>query len=365
MRYSYQEFLIHYVNKNKYSPYVESDIVGGCNGLYKEKETPYRNISHWISLISEIATFENKYSEMVGQMVDNILDVHIENKPYKSRYSNKNSSNGLIGSAWIIEGLGNSLAFSNSHEATCDVIVDLCNLYPINVNTGIFPEIVEPDGSTIGLDGTFNHQLWLASSLAQAGAALKHSETILKSKIFSEKIFNNIKINKFGAVFHGLGMLPRYQKNLIKRVIDSAYRKDMLEKEWGYHAFNLLGLIRLRNSGISIDMQRFDELFLKLESLTHTKDFWKGNHNNKYGSTYNPVGIEVAVSQSHGDFQLKDICTALNYHFSQFFNPEKFTFIGSVDDPTLNARLYELTYLSDLAKNMISYDSSVNKWSAR
>jgi uncharacterized protein YyaL (SSP411 family) len=150
------------VLKNK--GYIEP----GHNGPYYDDETPVRNTAHFISTLYYYYLISNKkelknYIKTCAEYIISSKSIS-EYNIFKCRTSsNKDCSNGVIGQAWVIEGL------VNAYKATKNIkYIDIANLVaetiPYDFNSHLWMTI-DCDGSNKGFDSTFNHQLWYAFSL--------------------------------------------------------------------------------------------------------------------------------------------------------------------------------------------------------
>jgi len=358
---TYYEFLTNFWMKSTTSPIVCNAVLAGTNGLYGEQETVYRNMAHWMLICDEISSFNVSAAEFVDSSILKFQQAFSSVGTYKARNSKKDKSNGLIGSAWISEGLCELDNLSSKQtDIAMALSIELLSLYPFDINLGIWPHIVEPEGTLGGIDRTFNHQLWMAAShiyfTSNQGAHILND----RIQIFLEKIPKLLKINKLGTVYHTLGIYPHFHRTKLKRIIKPSYRRDMEVKEWGYHAFNLLGIVKI------LKVKQNKLLYKKLIELTKVCDtemFWEMQRNNIYGSHYNPVGLEVAVARDFLGYSIDSVCEALNFHFDECFSVKEFSFKSDFDKATLNARVYEMKYLKNETKSKISFCSESNSWS--
>lgn len=361
----YNQFISSFVLHNEFSPFTCNEFRSGNNGLYSEQETIFRNMCHWIVLLLDVQddSLENLKRLWVGRATEILL----ENKPkygvYRARNSDKDSSNGLIGSAWILEGVvrlwSSNLISKNQIDAIKTIANEMISNYPWSERQSIWPNIVEPDGTLLPIDRTFNHQLWFAGSNAEVGRALDNEDAFAHARVFVANLKSLMKINSRRLVYHTLGIYPHFHRTLIKRIISPDYRSEMKAKEYGYHAFNLLGFIRLYKIFGGADIE---EIILKLLRPCFSEVFWEHQEGNVFGSSYNPVGIEVAVAASHfRNDQL--VLKGLNYHFNAHYDKNARIFLGGFDLPTLNARIYEMTYLHSYYKDNLYYSEEDNAWS--
>ncbi|HCG6027475.1 TPA: hypothetical protein NJ059_002503 [Vibrio parahaemolyticus] len=362
---NYFDFIDKFVTSSPFFPYKDN-IITGCNGLYGETETSYRILSHWSMLLNDCSLDTEFLSGFVDLFLSEFYKHDLSIGPYKARYSEKkDTSNGLIGTAWNVEGIISTIMLCNKLHDKDQIKRDLIDLLPAilkhysyNEHKSNWPNIIEPNGEKLGLDRTFNHQLWFATSKLQAGIFLDDEDISYDASKFLDNLAVNLKHNHVGAFYHTLGSFPHYHKTLIKRLISSKYRKDMLLKEYGYHGFNLLGLVRAFDYG-RLELKSILERELK---ITTKKRFIKNQNDNKYGSSYNPVGLEIAAAISKLKYNDNNILFWLNYHFANFFDSKNFVFCNSSDIPTLNARLYEMTYLNNKTKDILRYDLNENLW---
>ncbi|OOE39371.1 hypothetical protein, partial [Salinivibrio kushneri] len=103
---TYYEFVSNYFEKTPFFRVLNDEIQTGSNGLYGEKETPYRILSHWSKIIKDASLSYDFLAHFVGFFREYFEMHDVRIGPYKARYtSKKDTSNGLIGTAWNIEGM--------------------------------------------------------------------------------------------------------------------------------------------------------------------------------------------------------------------------------------------------------------------
>ncbi|CAK3654459.1 Agl cluster protein AglQ [Vibrio crassostreae] len=365
---NYIDFISEFLKRSPFFP-KKDRITTGTNGLYGEVETSYRILSHWSLLIKDSQIGKDRVVDFIDLFLNEFENHDLEVGPFKARDSlTKDTSNGLIGTAWNIEGIVSVIdlcrmysltEYRDSETTLLKMIRDIYSHYNYSQIDCNWPNVVEPDGKLLGLDRTFNHQLWFAASKYQSYKLLAPNESLEDVSHFINNLHVNQKTNHVGTIYHTLGTYPHYHKTFIKRLISRAYRVEMVQKEYGYHGFNLLAFVRLYNDGKKEILGRI------VESLKVTKadNFRANQENNRYGSSYNPVGLEIAAAISYTSFDDPDILFWINHHFSNHFDETIFQFKNSHDLPTLNARLYELTYINQETKDILQYDVSENLWS--
>ncbi len=360
----YYDFIEKYLNTNEFSPIVTGEFVPGNNGLYGEVETIYRNMSHWLVLFCDAGDSMKQSSilPLARKAFSAYSHGRASGGTYQARFSDKDSSNGLIGSAWVLEGMEALSRLPgiavNDVDHLQAIATELSQLYIWDDNNSFILNVVEPDGRQTTTDRTFNHQLWLVVSIYICALWSQNSKLLDRCKGFIDNINRLMKTNNRGLVYHTLGIYPHFHRTFLKRVMSPAYRKEMIHKEYGYHAFNLLGYVRLIRSC------RSEALYEKMRALVegcNSDRFWNSQRDNEFGSTYNPVGLEVAAAASI--FKNDDlVLRALNYHFQNFFDISSYKFSGGSDEATLNARLYEITYLCSDIKRRLDFDEETRQW---
>lgn len=367
---NYNQFITEFVNRSQYYP-KKNKIVTGTNGLYGEKESVYRTLAHWAVLIQDADLPNDKIVEFVELFIRHYEEHDLHVGPFKARESSeKDSSNGLIGTAWNVEGmiatykLTNKIGLDKSFDInlTLKSMIDkLYSHYTYCEVQGNWPNIVEPNGNILGIDRTFNHQLWFAASKISASSVFCPNEDFdsMDAEHFVKTLCRKLKRNHRGTIYHTLGTYPHYHKTLLKRLILSTYRRDMVKKEYGYHGFNLLALVRM----FDFNEVFFSKLIREQLIVINKEHFIEAQENNEYGSSYNPVGLELAAALSKLNHNDDRILFWLNYHFSRYFNSSEFEFHSSNDIATLNSRVYEMVYIDERTKSLLNYSTTSNVWS--
>lgn len=348
----------NYLLFNPVSPLQTGSVIPGCNGLYRDPETHYRNSCHWAVICKYVLSNcqcneseERLLINFIEDVVEDLLGADIDNGPVLARMCDKDKSNGLIGSAWIIESLSFLLSEQkvSIKEKSKVVIKKLLSHYSFDCELGYWPNVIEPSGRKIGIDRTFNHQLWLTVSQLEAAHALGDALLIDEAKEHVSLLLNRLRFNLSGYIYHTLGAFPHYHRTLAKRILKPQYKSEMHIKESGYHAFNVLALSKL--SYLAPELFEKNNKIQKALAMCKREAFWKKQINNPYSTPYNPTGLEVAVAASHiGDSKLT--IESLNFHFSQCFRDSQF--VSDFDNATLNARFYEACFIAgDYADNLI------------
>ena len=318
----------------------------GHNGPYLDPETPVRNTAHWIQtyLAADRMAGDRKFLEAARACADYLVGpvVPKTGAVYQHRSKEgKDSCNGLIGPAWTIEGLCAGYdAFGDRRYL--DAATQYFLAHPFSPSTKRWSR-VEPDGEILTEDMTFNHQLWFC----MAGALLWKSdlsEAIATVNVFMDDIGDNLSIASNGRIAHSIVTGRSSIKRQVKRILKPGFRKAELQREVGYHAFNLYA-------------------FAVLRTLLPGKAFWssgpmklacayQGNHefvslidHSPYGFAYNPPGFEIPFINDV--FSWPDISESsdeqwLSRQLDRVLDPGTAMLSrNNPDSETLTARIYE------------------------
>lgn len=334
----------------------------GCNGPYKHSETPVRNTAHWISLFcyalrtNKLNLKERKFLEETSLKAVNYL-LSNNSRPNKKSFFcrsaiGKDSCNGLIGQAWTIEGLITVYNELNIEEAR-NVALEVFFLHPFDYEKGIWKR-VEIDGTILGFDFTFNHQLWFAAMAIQ----LSDPRVERMVKCFLDLIGQNVETYSNGIIFHAtsivkynflkLSDIPGYLKALLREFKKPRIKKTLYIKSVGYHSFNLYAYAILKKYFPSHAFWT-SETFLKMLSITNNKDFLNNLDKGPYGWPYNPTGIELAYAGkvfSLGDAYIQR-WLSLQYKKTYDSVSDDLMIKGSPDIATSSARVYEAVRIAD------------------
>lgn len=342
----------------------------GHNGPYHNPETPVRNTAHWSVTLAYLVSVVGErnlrpYLEAAAQYLrsDQARPV---GKNFYHRISKKSSGkdrcNGLIGPAWTFEGLiaaGDTLEDSSLHTLAEEVFL----LHPFDDEVGLWRR-VEVDGSPLGYDTTFNHQLWFAACAAYVRS---NQDAAIRMRInrFLDALENNLRVLPEGLISHPVARQSIKEKsrrtlnqrvaNKLQSLIGAHARQELTAQQhrtkWiGYHHFNLYAFARLKNAfpehpfWSSPMLDRSVEFILSDTCKTALKD-----PTNTYGYGYNAPGFEVPYALSIlGNLAPQRLSAEIDYwqctQFERTWDANTATFSRGTEDPvTLTARVYEAT----------------------
>lgn len=320
----------------------------GHNGPYRDPETPVRNTAHWcVTLLAAWRQTQDPAFRSAAERACAYLSspaARPGDGPFHCRSNpKKDKTNGLIGQAWAIEALvdaGASLARQDLLETASAVF----RLHPYDGRVGGWRR-VGLDGKATDFDRTFNHQLWFCA----AGALLVNSgvwDAEPAVRHFVSRIPGQMRLYRSGLIRH---VSPRFLARqpldvlVLKRMLRYTwYRKHLVTKSIGYHAFNTYALAMLHRALPDSGLATQPRVSEALGYLT-SAEYFDSISRSPYGFPYNPPGFEAAVTIDTFFPDRQDLVTIwLERQLAATYNAET----GHVDrqaaDPiTSAARLYE------------------------
>lgn len=371
-------FLIEVFKKIDYSV-QKNKLDNGVNGPYKDNETNVRKYAHLLVLYSNVIKsnlFSN--SEDLKPRLNLILKKLLNNPNYKSgayfksrTNTKKDEVNGVIGVAWVIEGLCASYEILKDEKILSFLNVVVSSIKFDN-NRMLWERPTHNINNKSGIDETFNHQLWLAYSfIYYSKVSNKNISNDVRN--FFKNLENHLNIHKEGLIKHALENrlgLKNIFKTIIKKFIiffrSVANNTTTKYKENGYHLFNMFAFARIKFLGhedlfinskkfkMSLSYSSSEKLFKELSSNKEETDFYKISTSstlnyNRYGFPYNVSGFEFLYLNKIFKLNLEKI--SLNYIDCQLktygynYNSKKFEKkMNTEDEINLLLRVYELSF---------------------
>jgi len=367
-------------------------IPGGQNGPYHDPETPVRNSSHWLILFAKLYEIENnsKYKDCVYKLAQFLISEDARPFGYSFHHRNKikkDKCNGLIGQAWTIEALitSSKILEDEIYEKNAQ---EVFFQHPFKNKVKLWNRL-EINGKILSIDGTFNHQLWFASSLV-IDKNINNNEVKKRIDSFIDNISENLEILENGLIFHNIIRIWEkyfFIKYLYKTILKSSsenmkalfyrkhkcrrirniedYKKAQIEREIyrsiGYHSFNLYAFAILKKY---IPDHSFweGEQFKKTLTYLLSKEYEKKIRYNIYGFSYNAPGFEIpfvldTFFSNKNQIVIKQCEKWINWQFRQTYNSKTALFDRNNPDPlTLTSRFYELTRLSPVLFEKINVE---------
>lgn len=353
----------------------------GFNGPYYNQDTPVRNSAHWI------VTYSYLYEKTGKQEYYDAAKILSEYLLRKENYGTSGSircrtdarydhTNGLIGQAWVIEGLVESARLFKD-LSYYEKAVQLFKIQEYNSNNNLW-EVTDCNGEK-DYDLTFNHQLWFAAS----GAMILEFETenkINKSVFIDNQIQDFLsaaekkyfKVKKDGCIVH----VVDYQKSpdevehskklqnarkmasitenpvkVIKKKITDKLSKFSLTEglEEGYHIFDLYGFALLKKLYGNHSIYKSDNFKAAVHYALDTNQLLKlrnscgGEKFNKFAFGYNSPAFEYpfVAYMFNGTINQFLVDKLFQFQLDATYKEDRLS-QNCVDPNTLEARIYEL-----------------------
>ncbi len=354
----------------------------GNNGPYGHKDTPVRNTAHWLITYAYLwkKTGDKKYEEIVKRFADYLIQgqAKTQSGAIKCMYEEKfDHLNGLIGQAWVIEALVYA-ATAFGREDYYETALKIFSVPRYNEKKHLW-ERVELDGTNIGFDYTFNHQLWLAAAGSLLLDYKYDKKTDLRIRDFLEGCLEHFRVHKNGLIKHYVNLKrPGHKvtcRSLIKKCLKFMCRPfkaidpdrfDLSSYETGYHLFNLFGFALLYNrykdcmifrTGAFRKALAFGLDIKKLNRAFNIYNYLKRDNSrfikfNKYSYAYNSPAFEYPYISKIFTNNCNDKITAALFKLQMeltYDKTDKMFSRNNADEQTLTARLYELVRYLDTA----------------
>lgn len=339
------------------------------NGPYYCSENPVRNTSHYINLYKYLwlKTGDKKYKSAIKKLADFISNKKnfLENGSIKCLYNNDKMDylNGLIGQAWVIEGLIAAYQVINEYKYyNIAKKIFLSQKYDYEKHLWL---ITNSNESYLDYEKVLNHQLWFAASGIMILKAKNDDEIKKMTYDFMLNIDKNIDIYDDGLLKHWVKDMRKEKKETLKlkirnklkflSFVDPRFDKRYYEK--GYHLFSLYAFAMIFEMDPSFEIyksERFKKILsygLNINELN--KDFnidrklkYKLSKVNKFTYSYNsPAFLYPFIDMIFNNENNKELYDDLiDKQIKLTYNNKTNSFDKNTDDYViLTARLYELT----------------------
>lgn len=337
----------------------DGSMPAGHNGPYHDPETPVRNTSHY--LITFLRAWELTGEKIYFVAAEKCLGYLLIENRHRQKHTfhqrtkdGKDLCNGLIGPSWNMEALLYAAEKMNSTRAK-ELARVLFLLHPFDEENCIWHR-VEPDGQILSCDSTFNHQLWFAACAAPL--AKDTSEAADRITRFLAKLKDNWAIAGNGRILHPLWLNGRRSRERIKRLIKYKYRRSMLLKEVGYHAFNLYAFALLEESMMPWPEGLRSRVTHAVSYLYHP-EYIGLIEKSRYGFPYNPPGWEVPMALVFLGGKSQEVCLSwVERQLLHSYNKQIRTLSKGVEDhETHTARIYEVARLPESFFDLVLFEN--------
>lgn len=372
MNQYYRDEIDLMVNQNLELVLKNSKIKNGWNGPYYDYETPLRNVSHWIVTFSIYykQTKDIRYYNAIKILCNDYYnEIYIpDGKSCTCRIKcGKDKTNGLIGQAWVIEGLI-AAAQTLSDDSYYDKAVNLFQAQRFDRKYNMW-SVIETNNDDRGFDNTYNHQLWFAAAGSQI-LDYRYDKVIDEEiKLFLKESENLMVVHSNGLLFHYAKYYPSIRKKLwfykVYYKANKGLKKEipsLVYKEEGYHLFSIYAFAILYTR---YEKESFfkSSKFKKILNYSFKKNFLKKLSNadrkldntnigrivdgdfNAYSYPYNSPAFEMPYIMKifNEHYDSNTINELLNEQFRITYDKTRKGFNKNTEDKhTLNARIYEL-----------------------
>lgn len=370
-----QEEYLRYVAEENYNTFLRQGFAtAGHNGPHGHPDTPVRNTAHYLVIYSYLykKTKEEKYKEICDVFAAYLYEMQAQSKSgaIKCMETDRfDHLNGLIGQGWVIEGL---LYYYDVFRVKKALEIATAIYQAQKYDRGLHLwHRIELDGTDIGIDPTYNHQVWFAacaSKLLDYGAVASLDEEI--RDFLTAGAARDFRVYRDGLLYHYVNAkTERIKKEKMKKAIKicltpvksiSPKKFDYKYMERAYHIFDLYGFCILmeRYSDLPIfsspSYKRAVEYAQDIKKVNEWCGVYtaieKGDMFNIFSYSYNSPAFEypyVAAINGFGDEKefetLYDIQVKLMYvkHTNMFSR-------NNYDIETWNARTYEMVRYLDM-----------------
>lgn len=335
----------------------------GNNGPYNEDDLPPRNTAHWLVTLEILYQhYKNpKYLDVAKKFAEYLLNENrygrsnlVKIRNMKNPTPHEDHTNGIIGTAWIIEGLI-SAARLFSDNRYYDRAIELFRAEIFDENLRMW-KIVDINDRCIAIDYVYNHQLWFAAS----GAMILDYKY---DKEIDQQIHSFLSYWKYHLIFQPSGLLY-HQINyiftpvgMIKKKIkaiccDLGITKSLKQQctlEKGYQLFDLYGFALLYKRYKECEVYSSRQFKKALNYATNSinlKQLYVSDSNfNKYAFPYNSPAFEYPFVSKifNGNIDKQLMVDLMNIQKKLCYSNETKKFDRNTSDSaTLTARIYEL-----------------------
>ena len=338
---------------------------GGRNGPYFDIESPVRNTAHALAAmaIAHRVSGSTHFADC-GRLLAGFLlsdDNYLIGGLHVHRHTRgKDSSNGIIGPAWVIEALAAAGRFLD-HETALRRAAQMADAQPFDEGALLWQRL-GPDGRPSSVDRTLNHQVAFAVALQSTRDTPDERVTSFLHHLES----GGLRVESNGLLVHHVPRRDEVARRLLKRrerALRAAANSPRLatirrrglgkqhpssERDLGYHLYTLFCLARLKT------LRPIDRLW-ESHDLTNAvtlaaSDGWLSSlDGNPFAYPYNAPGFELPLVANvfhdiNAPLQIA-ADAALRRQLEATWDGDANLFAASTPDPlTLSARCFELGY---------------------
>lgn len=350
----------------------------GHNGPHGHEDTPVRNTAHYLIIYGFLFKIEKdkRYLDICHKFANYLYMMQSKSKSgaIECMLTNKfDHLNGLIGQAWVIESLiyyyeitKSSIAIDTAYKIFCSQKYD---------KEKHLWRRIELDGTDIGYDPTYNHQVWFAACSYKLAIYCNDPEinNIIEDFI-NEGSKRDFVIYKDGLLHHHIN-IPRSFfsisnfKKIIKRIATpisfiNSRKLNPKYMEYAYHIFDMYGFCILYEKYKSLPLfssEKYKKAFnyaMDLENMHNKCEVYSymnsGTPFNIYSYSYNSPAFEFPyISLFNEEFNENVISHLYDIQESLMFDSKSGMMKKNQPDiETWNARTYEIVRFYELKNNL-------------
>jgi hypothetical protein len=354
------------------SGHIKTGAPAGLNGPHQDPETHFRNSAHWLALLCRLGVLTRRetYLGAANDLADFLISqspLADGRLPVMRMKVGKDAANGVIGAAWLMEGL--TVASSALGRQDLAAISKQLSLwFPFDKARKLWITR-EPNGATTEIDTTLNHQIWFA--MACSLLPEPDPQVAENVELFLNGLPQHLKIRKNGIIGHLvkspllsksnavasvaelLGRYPTFfskgplSNTRTRRLVDIALMHE--QKEVGYLIFTAHALTRISDTryGKTIAPGSLRSVYDGIKLISQSLEF----RDNPWSFAYNPPGFEFPyIAQILGNSGDLTITGSRLYReqLLRTYDSETKTFsLGNQDPNTMTARLYTLSLCTE------------------
>ena len=356
MQEFYNQIIHKYAEKYTEAEHAEA----GSNGPYHTEETAVRTTAHWTVTFSIMyrMTHEPRYLKIVKRFSQYLMQTVRQSSNgavvcIPSAKEPFSRTNGLIGLAWLIEGL------VEAYEVIDDpTLLDAAEkvYFSQEYDSSLHDwKMIEPDGKNLGIDKPFNHELWFCMAAAKLVQQRYNEEINYQIKDYMTHIEQQFTIYKTGLLSHNgikTGEWKWDMKAYLRRLYCSVTqkgltrkRKGQIEYERAYHLYSLYAFALLYRIYPEADFFRCKK-FARLKHFALAEEhFFAFPKKNQYAYGYNSPAYELPLVEYVFGLGRDEQYEAelLDLHMQYNVTSNGCSYTKNVPDAvTLDARIYEI-----------------------
>jgi hypothetical protein len=273
----------------------------GHNGPWNVCEMPTRNTAHWSVALARAYELEpqDDLREAIARAGRYLLSSEARPGGYTYQLMrDKWFTNGIVGQAWVLEAL---LAVHRvlGDPAYLEAAEELVHLHELDARCGLWRGR-ELDGTPSAIHTTLNQQCWF-TAMAHAVGDRAGNPIILERTRRAASMWR--RVAAFNGRYIGLTVRPsiffphdiRAGYRLFRMLRRHAAEMDLRAK--GYLAYSLYGMALFHTLEPALDIfadPRMQKMTASSLAFLEKAVYRYAAGDNRYGSSYNPIGFEMA-----------------------------------------------------------------------